>query len=116
MPKVLSLSPMSESIPLPLFHVVGFSGHRHVERPAEAAGAIKAVLEALQSGGTGEWIALSSVAAGADTLFAQSALELGLAWHALLPLPASEFRGDFSDEEWVAAEALLARAEQARVI
>jgi len=107
---------MSESIPLPLFHVVGFSGHRQVDRPDEAAGAIKAVLEALRRDGTGEWIALSSVAAGADTLFAQSALEMGLAWHALLPLPALEFRGDFSDEEWVAAEALLARAEQARVI
>ena len=56
------------------------------------------------------------VAAGADTLFAQSALEIGLAWHALLPLPAAEFRGDFSDEEWVAAEALLPKAEQVRVI
>src|ERR1019366_10046376 len=98
---------MSETIPLPLFHVVGFSGHRQVERPAEAGGSIRSALGALRAEGFGEWIALSSVAAGADSLFAHQALDLGLAWHALLPLPTAEFRADFSPEEWTAAEGLL---------
>jgi hypothetical protein len=107
---------MSDSISLPLFHVVGFSGHRQVDRPDESAVAIRSVLEGLRRDGTGEWVALSSVAAGADSLFAQNALGLGLAWHALLPLPAAEFRSDFTASEWEVAEALLPRAEQVRVI
>jgi hypothetical protein len=107
---------MRDSPHLPLFHVVGFSGHRLVERPAEAGDAIKAVIESLRGEGSGEWIALSSVAAGADSLFARQALGLGLAWHALLPLPPAEFRRDFSPGEWKAAEALLSGAEHTRVL
>lgn len=107
---------MSDSPPLPLFHVVGFSGHRQVMRPAEAGEAIGAALASLRAAGSGEWVALSSVASGADSLFSRKALEVGLAWHALLPLPAAEFRGDFSPEEWRETEALLSRAEQVRVI
>jgi hypothetical protein len=107
---------MSEPTQLPLFHVVGFSGHRQIEREIETAAAVQAVLEALRAEGPGEWIALSSVAAGGDTLFAQEALRLGLAWHAVLPLPPAEFRLDFSPGDWSSTEALLTKAEQMRVI
>lgn len=107
---------MSESTPLPLFHVVGFSGHRQVNRPAEAAAAVGRALEALRSDGSGEWIALSSVAVGGDMIFARQAIERGLSWHALLPLPAAEFRADFAEADWALAEGLLAKSEHVRVI
>lgn len=72
---------MRASAQRPLFHVVGFSGHRHI---LDSTAAARAALEALRHEGTGEWIALSSVAAGADILFAREALALDLAWHAML--------------------------------
>lgn len=101
---------------LPSFHVVGFSGHRQIARRAEVATAVRSALEALRREAPGEWIALSSVAAGGDMLFAMEALDLGLAWHAILPLPPAEFRRDFSEEEWKNVEGLLPEAEQVRVI
>ena len=76
---------------------------------------MRTALEALRREGYGEWIALSSVAAGADVLFAQQALALDLAWHALLPMPPTEFRRDFSPEEWKVFESLLPEAEHVEV-
>jgi len=107
---------MSSSHPLPLFHVVGFTGHRNLANPPVIAAAVNAALRELKAEGTGEWIALSSIAAGGDLLFTEQALALGLAWHCVLPLPTAEFRKDFSEAEWLAVEALLPKAEQVRVI
>jgi len=107
---------MSAPNQLPLFHVVGFTGHRQLADPALIAEAVKAALTALRSEGPGEWIALSSVAIGSDLVFTRQALGLGLAWHCVLPLPAAEFRKDFSDAEWKQVEALLPESEQVRVI
>ena len=107
---------MSASQPLPLFHVVGFTGHRQLADPAKIAVAVKKALTELRGEGRGEWIALSSVAIGSDLLFTRQALGLGLAWHCVLPLPPAEFKKDFSAEEWRQVEALLPEAEQVRVI
>jgi hypothetical protein len=107
---------MSASSPLPLFHVVGFTGHRQLADVGRISGAVVAALTALRNEGPGEWIALSSVAVGSDLVFTRQALGLGLAWHCVLPLPAAEFKKDFSDEEWKQVEALLPEAEQVRVI
>ncbi len=107
---------MRASAQLPLFPVVGFSGRRHVHDSTAAVQAVRAALGALRREGTGEWIALSSVAAGADVLFAQEALAMHLAWHALLPMPPMEFRHDFSPDEWKVSESLLSEAEQVEVI
>jgi len=107
---------MSDPSQLPQFHVVGFSGHRQLGQPATVAAAIRGALEALRREGPGEWIALSSAALGGDWLFAHAALELGIAWHAVLPLPPAEFRKDFSADDWKTVEALLPEAEQVRVI
>lgn len=101
---------------LPQFHIVGFTGHRQLDQLREIQGAVHTVLEALRHEGPGEWIALSSAAAGADTLFAQQALALGLTWHVVLPLSPAEFRHDFSPAEWKVTEALLPEAGQVRVI
>jgi len=53
---------------------------------------------------------------GSDMLFTKQALGLGLAWHCVLPLPAAEFKKDFSAEEWKQVESFLPEAEQVRVI
>ena len=101
---------------LPIFHVVGFTGHRRLHDVAGVEGAVRKVLTELKAEKGVEWVALSSVAAGSDLLFARSALAVGLGWEAVLPLPAAEFRRDFKEAEWPQVEALLADAEHVRVI
>ncbi|RXK54745.1 hypothetical protein ESB00_02285 [Oleiharenicola lentus] len=100
---------------LPLFHVVGFSGHRQLADPAGVTRAVKTALEELQKEAPGEWIALSSAAAGADLIFVRSALDLGLGWEASLPLPLVDFERDFPPQEWGEVKALLARAEHLEI-
>ncbi|MBL9200973.1 MAG: hypothetical protein JNL39_10730 [Opitutaceae bacterium] len=106
---------MSETPQLPLFHIVGFSGHRSVANPEGVARAISAELEALRREAPGEWLALSSVADGSDQVFVAQARALGFSWHAILPLPWVDFATDFPPEERVAVEGLLAQAEHVRV-
>ena len=96
---------------LPLFHVIGFSGHRQLSDKPGVAAAIRSTLETLRREAPGKWIALSSAAAGADLLFVRSAMELGMGWEALLPLPLVEFERDFPPEEWTEVKALIALAE-----
>lgn len=100
---------------LPLFHVVGFTGHRQLHDPAGVAVAVRSQLERLAQEAPGEWIALSSAAAGADLIFVRTALGLGLGWEALLPLPLVDFERDFSAEEWREVKPLLERAEHFEV-
>jgi hypothetical protein len=117
---VLAPSPAPASSPpvgrLPLFNVVGFTGHRQVADPAAAAAAIRDALEFLRREIPGEWIALSSIADGGDRLFVQEAQAIGLSWHAILPLPRAEFARDFPPGEWRAVEEQLATAGHLRVI
>lgn len=100
---------------LPLFHIVGFTGHRHVASPELIAGAIGSALELLQQQTRGEWVALASVAQGCDQLFVHQALQRGLSWHAILPLPAAEFAHDFDTRQWPLVQALLQEAEHLQV-
>ena len=101
---------------LPQFHVVGFTGHRHLEDQAGAARAIRGALDALRKEVAGEWIALSSIAGGSDQHFVQQARVVNLSWHAILPLPRAEFANDFTAEEWSAVEKMLAAADHVRII
>ncbi len=107
---------MSTASVLPLFHVVGFSGHRQVADTAAAGRVIGDVLGSLRSEAAGEWIALSSVALGSDQIFVEQARKRGLSWHAILPLPRAEFERDFSPAEWTVVEKTLTEAEHVRVI
>lgn len=59
--------------------------------------------------------AVSSAAAGADTLFAEAAAELALPWTLLLPASLENFRVDFTPAEWARTERLLPRAIQTHV-
>jgi hypothetical protein len=99
----------------PSVRIVGFTGHRHLKSPQAVAEALRSELAALQKPG-GELIALSSIAVGADTLFAQEVILAGMKWIVILPMPAEVFRGDFTPEEWARAERLIAQAEEVRVL
>lgn len=107
---------MQDDDRLPQFHVVGFTGHRQLQDPGAVAGWLNDALEDLQRLAAGEWIAVSSAAAGSDLLFARAARERGMAWEALLPLPEAAFREDFGADDWREAEALLREAESVTVI
>lgn len=107
---------MSAESEIPLFHVVGFSGHRQIGHPEGLARAIAAALESLRGQAPGEWLGLSSVAEGGDQLFVGQVRALGLSWHAILPLPKAEFARDFTPGEWAAVEKTLEHAEHVRVI
>ncbi len=101
---------------LPIFRIVGFSGHRQI---ADVVGPARAIMEAvseLRRDAPGDWIGLSSVAAGSDQLFVQQIFDLGLSWHAILPLPRGQFEQDFLPDDWTVAAEFLARADHVRVI
>lgn len=101
---------MASHGPIPLYHVIGFTGHRDLADPAAVGVVIREQVGQLARDYPANWTALSSVASGADTIFAGVVLELGMQWRALLPMPASQFREDFSAEQWTGVEALLKRA------
>lgn len=101
---------------LPNFRVVGFSGHRQISEAPLIAAALREELARLRASSPDEWIALSSVAEGSDQLFVEAACSLGLSWHAVLPLPRTDFAKDFSPAGWTQVEALLAKAEHVNVI
>jgi SMODS and SLOG-associating 2TM effector domain 1 len=110
-----SALPPSTSL-LPQFHVVGFTGHRQLADWDKARACIAEALAVLRREAPGEWIGVSSAAAGSDLVFAQTVLGAGQAWQAILPLVAAEFQKDFDPVEWQEAEALLARAETVKVM
>src|SRR5690606_19163690 len=100
---------------LPVFRIVGFTGHRQIGHGEHLSNAMAAALEHLRSVTQDEWIALSSVAEGGDQLFVREALARGWAWHAILPLPRTEFARDFEPAAWQTVESLLLQAEQVQV-
>jgi hypothetical protein len=107
---------MDPSSEIPIYHVVGFSGHRQITDPRGLGEAISVALASLRESAHGEWLGLSSVAEGGDQIFVAQIRLLGLSWHAILPLPRREFSQDFPPDEWPAVQALLDGAEHVRVI
>ena len=98
-------------------YIVGFTGHRTLA-PLEAVrrgieDALKDLAErALQSGGMLEYY--GSAASGADTLAAETAAELGIPVHIILPKDLAAFQQDFHDadgtlhaEDWRRASAII---------
>jgi hypothetical protein len=107
---------MAADSTLPLFRVVGFTGHRQLVDADATGRAIAAALAQLRQETPGDWIGLSSVATGSDQVFVAQVLALEMSWHAILPLPRSDFREDFAPAEWARVEQLLTRAGHVRVI
>jgi hypothetical protein len=95
---------------LPPIWVVGFTGHRHLQNPGKVRKVLGALLDSLRAEIPGQLVGYSSVAIGADTLFAEAWLSSGLPWMALLPQSEHDFRSDFTESDWAKTSTLLRRA------
>lgn len=95
--------------------VVGFTGHRRVRNEKAIAQVLREVIASLQKDLGCELVGRSSIASGADTLFAEACLASNLKWIAQLPFPEAEFKKDFSEPEWKRAKALLERAARVEI-
>ena len=106
---------MGPSIQLPAMLAIGFTGHRVLVDEAKCRGSIFGFLEQQKKSAVGSVYGVSSVAAGADLLFAESCLQLALPLCVLLPLPVEEFRKDFDESSWSRAEEVLRKAASVEV-
>lgn len=95
--------------------VVGFTGHRRLKDEKALAQVLREVIASLQRDAGRELVGRSSIASGADTLFAEACLASNMKWIALLPFPEAEFKKDFADADWKRARALLDRAERIEI-
>ena len=95
--------------------VVGFTGHRRIESEEKLAPVLREVIASLQQDTGRDLVGRSSIASGADTLFAEACVASNLKWIALLPFPEAEFKKDFSEADWKRAQAMLDRAERIEV-
>jgi hypothetical protein len=95
--------------------IVGFTGHRRVENEEKAAQVLGETIASLRRELGGDIIGRSSIASGADTLFAEACRSAKIPWIALLPFPEAEFKKDFTDGDWKRAKALLDQAERVEV-
>lgn len=89
---------------------VGFTGHRRLSDPATASRAIRRALDDIAAHTGARLVGISSIASGADTLFAEELARRDAPWLLLLPFPLDRFRNDFEPDEWARVEAVLPRA------
>lgn len=96
--------------------IVGFTGHRHLLAPDKVKAAIGTALASLRAEIPGRMVGYSSVAIGADTLFAEEWLSSGLPWMALLPRAEKEFKNDFTESDWARTHALIKKASRVQIL
>jgi hypothetical protein len=94
---------------LPIW-LVGFTGHRHLRDPEKVGRLLRKLMDSLRTEVPGELMGYSSVAIGADTLFAEACLSSGIPWIALLPQPEDDFKKDFDESDWQRNSELLRQA------
>lgn len=90
--------------------VVGFTGHRKLPAPALVDAALRSCLDELHRPRAGRLAAVSSAAAGADTIFAHAVLARSIPWLVILPFARDEFARDFTPEQWREVDGLLLQA------
>lgn len=95
--------------------VVGFTGHRRLKHEKALAQALREVITSLQRDVGRDLVGRSSIASGADTLFAEACLASNLKWIAQLPFPEAEFQKDFTEADWQRAKGLIDRAERIEI-
>ena len=97
---------------LPPIWVIGFTGHRHLPDGERVGRALRSVVESLRAEISGKLIGYSSIAIGADTLFAETCIALGIPWIALLPRSREDFKKDFTESDWEKTSELLQQAQR----
>ena len=102
-PSSPSYLPQADAVAFPLFWTVALSGHRDLPDESKAREAIRGQLAFLKDEAVRQeacLVAVSSVARGADLIFAEECLAASLPWKCLLPFPLEEFqKDDFTPEE-----------------
>ncbi len=106
--------PQADAVNFPLLWTVALSGHRDLPDESKAREAIRAQLSILKSEAVKQeacLVAVSSLARGADLIFAEECLAASVPWKCLLPFPEEEFqKDDFTPEEGGRLVACLAGA------
>jgi hypothetical protein len=105
-----------KSVILPITFAIGFTGHRRISGKETARVAVRKFLAAQQAESLARIYGVTSVAAGADLIFAETCLELGIPLRVLLPFPPEEFRKDFDEPTWQRAEYAMAQALSVDVV
>ena len=101
---------------LPEVLALGFTGHRKLDDEGQCRQWIYAYLEQRKAADRWTVCGVSSVAAGADLLFAESCIALGIPLRVLLPLAREEFRKDFDEATWARAEEAMRSAVSVEVV
>ncbi len=92
---------------------IGVTGHQNI--PAAVLPKVRAGIEQLLADVTGEFAGITSLAAGADQLFARAVLERGGTLHAIIPCHGYE--STFSDPALLASfRELLASASEVETL
>lgn len=91
---------------LPHWTVIGFTGHRVLDKPDSVAQSIRSVLDGLTDK-YGALATVSSAAAGSDTLFLESTAEYQIPSQVILPFDKQRFAKDFTTEQWQRIEPLI---------
>ena len=107
--------PRSSDIRLPAVLAIGFTGHRKLPDEAKCREWVHTFLAEKKAAHEGIVYGVSSVAAGADLLFAENCLLLEMPLRVLLPFPKEEFRKDFDDKTWARAEYVMQNAVSVEV-
>jgi hypothetical protein len=94
---------------------IGFSGHRTLPDEAKCRRLIYDFMAAKKAATSEIICGVSSVAAGADLLFAEICLELGIPLRILLPMPREYFQQDFDAATWSRAEQVMQKAAAVEV-
>lgn len=94
---------------LPDWTVVGFTGHRSITDQKAVADAISTTLDGIAAT-RGAMLAISSLAAGADTLFVSEVARRNIPSFLILPFPRERFRQDFEPGDWLSVAPLMERA------
>ncbi len=105
-------------------YIVAFTGHRSADTPGRSPKELEAcrplIEKALKdlrnqiASVQGQLHLIASVAEGADTIALETAKELGIPIHILLPLPREQFQEDFDDraDTWPSSLSLIDYAER----
>ncbi len=101
---------------LPAIVAIGFTGQRHLPDEARCRAALSELLKKRKASAEGAVYGVSSIAPGADLLFAECCLELGIPLRILLPARLESVRADFDASTWPRVERVLAAAMSVTVV